>query len=649
MSQTRQLRVLLLEDVDADAELMVHALERSGVSFSWKHAKDREAFAAALADSAPDVILADYSLPRFNGREALQMALAARPDVPVIMVSGSLVDESALELIRTGARDYVLKSNLVRLGSAVQRAVTEADDLRERRRARAQLAESEARFRGIVETAQEGIWMLEGGRTAFMNRRMAEMLGLDPAVAAGIPLEDLVDQESRPTLDRNLRKLAEPGVPVERFDCRLRRADGTLLWTSIAMSRSEGGGTRPGDFLAMVTDVSTQRKLQEQIMVSDRMASVGTLAASVAHEINNPLAAMMGNLQLAVEDAQVGEDGPAPDPSRWKALREELDDAVECADRIRAIARDLRVFAHTQQSKIGPVDLQAVMESALRMARNEVHHRATVTRDWQPVRPVLGDEARLGQVFLNLIVNAAQAIDAGHADENRITIRTRDLGQGRVAAEVVDTGCGMSPETLGRSEEPFFTTKAPGVGTGLGLPICRKIVSEAGGRMEIESTPGKGTLVRVILPAATAPVSTGEPGSGGTVIAAPRRARVLVVDDEEMIGQLLRRALESEHEVEVEASGRKAVARIAAGERFDVVLCDLMMPEVSGMEVHREVTKLQPRLAADFVFMSGGAFTPEARAFLDRVPNARIDKPFDLLDLRNAVNARLRPASAGSG
>jgi PAS domain S-box-containing protein len=644
MSPARKLRVLLLEDVDADAELMVRALERAGVSFTWTHARDKDSFIAALAGSVLDVILTDFSLPRFDGREALQMALATRPDVPVIMVSGSLVDESALELIRMGARDYVLKSNLARLGSAVQRAVTEADDVRERRRAQALLAESEARFRGIVETAQEGIWILDGGRTAFMNRRMAEMLGLELAGAAGIPLEELVAVESRGTLDRNLRQLVQPGLPVERFDCRLRRADGTLLWTSIAMSRSAGGAARSGDFLAMVTDISAQRRLQEQLMVSDRMASVGTLAASVAHEINNPLAAMMGNLQLAVEDAKPGQGG-APDASRAKALREELADAVDCAERIRSIARDLRVFSHTQHATIGPVDLQAVVESALRIARNEIHHRATVIRDWQPVPLALGNEARFGQVFLNLIVNAAQAIDPGHAEGNRITVRTQDLGRGQVAVEVVDTGCGMSPETLSRSEEPFFTTKAPGVGTGLGLPICRKIITEAGGRMAIESAPGKGTLVRVFLPAATALPANEERWSGATTIPAPRRARVLVVDDEELIGHVLQRALGTEHDVVVETSGRKAIARIALGERFDVVLCDLMMPEVTGMDVHREVSRLQPWLAADVVFMSGGAFTPEARAFLDGVPNARIDKPFDLLDLRNAVNARLRPTA----
>lgn len=379
-------------------------------------------------------------------------------------------------------------------------------------------------------------------------------------------------------------------------------------------------------------------------MVSDRMSAIGTLAASVAHEINNPLAAMVGNLQLAVADAQPG-DGGRLEPARVKDLGEELSDSVECAERITEIVRDLRVFARAQEAVESSVDLQEVVESALRLARNELHHRAQVTRDWRSVPRVRGSAARLGQVFLNVIVNAAQSIDAGHAETNRVTVRTRELGPDEVVVEIQDTGCGMAPETLRRAFEPFFSTKAAGTGTGLGLSISRKLLGEMGGRIEIESAPGMGTLTRVSLPAARDEVAAPAPARGpDPVVDSPRRGRVLVVDDEEMVGTVLGRALRGQHDVVLETSGRKAIARIAAGERFDVVLCDLMMPEVSGMDVFREASKLQPRLAEEIVFMTGGAFTPEARAFLAGVPNAQIEKPFELLDLRRIVNARVRAA-----
>jgi PAS domain S-box-containing protein len=640
MTLPPELRILALEDVDADADLMAHALRRAGVKFQWKHVKTKAAFEGALGDFEPDVILADFSLPGFDGRAALQIARENRPAVPVIMVSGSLLDEAALDLLLLGAKDYVLKANLTRLGSAVQRAVTDAEDIRERQRAQELLAESESRFRGIVETAQEGIWMFDGVRTTYMNRRMAEMLGLDANVAIGIPVRDLVDIDSRATFESRLDQLSNRGAAAERIDCHLQRTDGTGFWATIAMSRVAEAGGHDRGFLAMVTDVTAQRKLQEQLMVSDRMASVGTLAASVAHEINNPLAAMMGNLQLALSEAEADGRGAA-DGAREKDLREELSDAMACADRIRVIVRDLRIFGRAQEETSGSVDIRAVVESSLRMARNEIHHRALVTRDLQAVPRVLGTEARLGQVFLNLLVNAAQSIDVGHADTNQIAIGITAVDAGQVVVEIRDTGCGMTPETVRRAFEPFFTTKAPGVGTGLGLPICRQILADMGARIDIESARGSGTVVRVSLPVATDASTTMALPVARRAVPAPRRARILVVDDELMIGHLARRALSGEHDVFLESSGRSAIGRIAAGDRFDVILCDLMMPEVTGMDLHGEVSKLDPRLASDMVFMSGGAFTPDARAFLAEVPNARIEKPFNLVDLRNVVNARL--------
>ena len=625
--------MLVLEDMDADAELMSQALERGGVALRWEHVKAKGPFERALEGFDPDVVLADYSLPGFDGRAALEIATRLKPEVPVIIVSGSLLDDAALELIRMGARDYVLKSNLARLPSSVLRAVAEAEDVRERRRARRLLAESEARFRGIVETAQEGIWMFDRGTTTYMNRRMAEMVGLSMDVAAGTPIDQIVDVDSRAGFESKTFRLASEVVSAERLECRLCRRDGTRLWASITISRVEGGAGDAGGLLAMVTDITVQRKLQEQLMVSDRMASIGTLAASVAHEINNPLAAMIGNLQLAVSDAASG--------NCTADLAGELEDSVACAERIRLIVRDLRIFGRTREERTGVVDLQPVLDSSLRMARNEIHHRARVRRGGDAVPGVAGDEARLGQVFLNLIVNAAQSIGAGHAEENEIAVETRPHGPGHVVVEIRDTGCGMTPEVMRRIFEPFFTTKAPGVGTGLGLAICRQILADMGGRIEIESAPGTGTRVRVFLPVASAPVPHDTRTVERVAVPAPRRGRILVVDDEEMIGTVARRALGLDHDVIVETAGRAAIGRIRAGEHFDVVLCDLMMPETSGMDVHREMSRLQPELASNIVFMSGGAFTPEARDFLAEVPNERIEKPFDLVDLRNVVHARL--------
>ncbi len=251
-----------------------------------------------------------------------------------------------------------------------------------------------------------------------------------------------------------------------------------------------------------------------------------------------------------------------------------------------------------------------------------------------------GNESRIGQVILNLIVNAAQAMPEGHADRNEICLTTRTSDDGRAVIEVSDTGSGITEENLVRIFDPFFTTKPVGVGTGLGLSICHRIVSELGGQIAVESRVGKGTLFRVTLPAATAKATPAR------VLSAPPmasgRARVLVVDDEVALGRALQRSLSAHHDVIALTSGGEALLRIAAGERFDVILSDLMMPEVSGMEMHGRLQSLAPDQAERMIFVTGGAFTPAAREFLDGVPNPRVDKPIELTNLLAIIAGFIR-------
>jgi nitrogen-specific signal transduction histidine kinase/CheY-like chemotaxis protein len=375
------------------------------------------------------------------------------------------------------------------------------------------------------------------------------------------------------------------------------------------------------------------------------MASVGTLAAGVAHEINNPLAALMGNLSVAVEDiakltdevrahAPLGDGvGAVDDRIEWIATRlqeieEPLQEARESADRVRLIVRDLKIFSRSDEEKRGAVEVRRVIESSLRMAWNEIRHRACLVKDYGDVPSVEANEGRLGQVFLNLIVNAAQSIPEGRADKNEIRIVTRMDDQGRVVVEVRDTGSGIPESVISRIFDPFFTTKPIGVGTGLGLSICHRIIVKLGGQIQVESQAGRGTVFRVILPASTGDTTKAPPLAAA---AAPRRrGRILVVDDEPMLCSAVRRMLSSEHEVLAMTSARDAMGRISEGERFDVILCDLMMPEVTGMDLHAELLQLAPEQAERLVFMTGGAFTSRAREFLDQVRNPRIEKPFKL-------------------
>jgi signal transduction histidine kinase len=252
-----------------------------------------------------------------------------------------------------------------------------------------------------------------------------------------------------------------------------------------------------------------KRRTREQLLVIERMASVGTLAAGVAHEINNPLAAVMANIELALRTL----DSLPPEVPEVAELTAELRDAHEAAYLVRQIVRDVKLFSRPGDERAGPVDVRQVLDGAARMAWNGIRHRARLVKDYGQVPPVWATEARLGQVFLNLLINAAHSLPVGRADSNRIAIISRTDGQGRAVVEIVDTGSGILPENLPRLFTPFFSTKPIGTGSGLGLAICRRIVRELSGEIEVRSQAGKGTTVSVTIPAAQAREATPPAGA----------------------------------------------------------------------------------------------------------------------------------------
>jgi signal transduction histidine kinase len=383
-----------------------------------------------------------------------------------------------------------------------------------------------------------------------------------------------------------------------------------------------------------------QRRQHEQGLISDRMAYVGTLAAGVAHEINNPLAAICANLELVA--SAIDDIAQAPGlEGRLDDVIEEVRDARACAERVRLIVRDLKVFSRApDEERRGPVDINRVLESSLRLAWNDIRHRARLVKELGELPPVDANEARLGQVFLNLLTNAAQAIPVGDADHNVVRVRTALDDAGRVIIEVSDTGTGIAPEHLPRIFDAFYSTKGVGAGRGLGLSICHRIVRGLDGEIFVESGRERGTTFRISLPRRRADalprIATPIPPP------APRRGRVLIVDDEIAFARALARILASEHDVELSPSAGDALARLRAGETFDVIVCDLMMPQMTGMDLYAELRRLSPELAARVVFVTGGAFTETARAFLDAVPNRRIEKPFGARELRAVIAERLR-------
>jgi PAS domain S-box-containing protein len=510
-------------------------------------------------------------------------------------------------------------------------------------------------------------------RIAWANRAMLALTGYDFDELVGHPIDLLIpsgDNVDNATLYGELTaQVRGGGVWSGRATSRLK--DGQLHQHEMTVTPVRTGGALT-HAIVVSHDSAERRQSQARLLLTDRMVSIGTLAAGVAHEINNPLAFLLTNLNFAADKLAAlehgeaaGSSGPrlapqgapgkeggsaasmglapqgAPDKEGGFAasvgladVRAAVVEAQVGAERVRDLVRDLRTFSRGDDGARAPVNVERVLESSIKMAWNEIRHRARLVRQYGGVPQVAAEAARLGQVFLNLILNAVQAIPEGDVQRNEIRVTTRVDAEGRVVAEVRDSGEGMPAAVQQRLFEPFFTTKPVGVGTGLGLYICHHIVTDFGGAIQVESAPGEGSLFRITLPLAPPQPTAASlvAGSGP----ARQRARVLVVDDEPMIGATLARVL-SVHEVIAIRSAREALARIGGGERFDVILCDLMMPEMSGMDLHAALSGSAPEAAGRMVFLTGGIFTPAARAFAESIPNPIVEKPFDAGALRALV------------
>lgn len=445
---------------------------------------------------------------------------------------------------------------------------------------------------------------------------------------------------------------------VELFEARLARAFETGSMQVFEFER-EGDDEHqifearliralPDEVIALVRDVTETREMQARMLRADRMASLGALAASVAHEINNPLTYLLGTLegiatQLPRSLAACRADSlakPFCESTLADQVRDQLAKATEAVHRLRVIAKDLKTFSRAEEERHELVNVLEVLETAIGMAWNEIRHRAQLIRDFGAVPPVMGNPARLGQVFLNLLLNAAQAIPEGHVRDHRITVTAGTGAQGEVVISIQDTGVGITPENMPKLFRPFFTTKPASIGTGLGLAISKNIVESLHGSIRVESTPAKGSSFIVTLP--PAPVSPREEATQ-TLLGAEAvltQKKILVVDDEPAIIEVISLMLP---ECEVEGTTRAADALERVAEKdYDLILCDLMMPDMSGIEFY-ECLKHTRReaIARRVVFMTGGAFTESARHFLKNIPNPCIEKPFELTPFRKQIASLL--------
>jgi signal transduction histidine kinase len=421
----------------------------------------------------------------------------------------------------------------------------------------------------------------------------------------------------------------------------------TLVWRERQLD-IRANPAAGGRALVNVRDVTEERDRELRRLQSEKLASIGLLAAGVAHEINNPtsfvlanvetLAAMLRAIDEALRSASVYDAHAGLANQLFDAMTV-VQESKEGMARIHRIARDLHSFSRVDDDANAVSDVNVAVDSALTMLRSELRYRATVERSLQATQLVRASAARLAQVFLNLLVNAAQALSVLHPRRNRLYVRSRDEGT-QVIVEVEDNGPGIAAEVMPRIFESFFTTKPPELGTGLGLPISLDIVRRMGGDLTAESELGRGAMFRVRLPAAVG-VPAVKTRSSVPSLKAIQRRRVLAIDDEALLLKAFQRMLVSHHDIETKLGAREALRHFAQDRRFDVVLCDLQMPDMSGVELYVTVKQQWPELAERFIFITGGAFSPEARRFLEDPSIVCINKPFQLRELLELIEARI--------
>jgi len=634
--ELRGSRVLIVEDERVVATHVERSLQDAGYIVTGIAANANEAQSLALG-SPPDVALVDIRLRGKSEGFEIAERLRVESDVPVVYMTAHTDDDTLQRAARTGAYGYVVKPFTIgEVKSALQVALYKhAMDQH--------LAERERWFSTTLRAIADGVVACDAEeRVTFVNAAAEQMLGRGEADAKGQPLAQLLSRGEASMVEVKQALVQQKPAKLS-FEAQQGTSGKSLLLEGTVAPLIHAG--RVLGAVLVLHDVADLRRRDEQLALTDRLSSLGTLVASVAHELNNPLAYTLGNLGLAATElARLKEQlQSAPVKDAVERVIRSLRDAEEGAGRVANTVKELRAFGRMEERSQRPVDPRACVDWAIRLTGNQLLHQARLLTSLREVPHVKANELKLSQVIVNLLTNAAQAM-TGERHDNEIRVSTWTDADGSAVIEVEDNGRGMSEEVRLSVFEPFFTTKTAGHGTGLGLSICRSIVTGFGGEISVESAPDRGSRFRVRLPAcsedlprpAEPPASTPPPArlSLSSLGVAPK---VLVIDDEPMIRSLVNRLLSGRYRVTTVDGVRAALAALNQAQDFDAILCDLMMPGESGMDFFGVVRRLYPDLLGRLAFITGGAVTPDTSKFLETSARPVLNKPFNAQSLATFV------------
>jgi two-component system, cell cycle sensor histidine kinase and response regulator CckA len=636
------IRILHLEDNLADAQLCLYRLRTDGLNVQVDVARNSKEFKEKAAAGNYDVILGDYRLPDWSGLDAVNWLRSGGIETPFILVTGTLGDDLAVECIKRGATDYVLKDRLDRLGFAIYRALQERGTRAERDRAQRELLERNEEYRSIIQGAPYGIYRADhDGNLLMANPALVTMLGYGSETEV-LKLKTTRDIFVNP-VQRELA-LSQVSSGVTPSEHHWRRKDGKQITVRLAGRRLPGKAGGAVNYEVFVEDITAQRTLEQEFLQAQKMEAIGRLAGGVAHDFNNLLMIINSCLELWQHEKT--------DAAKREKYVQQIRDAASMA---AFVVRQLLTFSRKQVVERQIVDLNSILKDLSKMLPRLLGADIEVIIiPGRNLERVEVDRGHVEQVVMNLAVNARDAMPNGGKlviETTNIELEEKEAGRmkldpGRyVCMAVTDTGTGMDAETQARIFEPFFTTKERGKGTGLGLATVSAIVKENGGRVEVDSTPGKGSNFEVYFPAAAAAGQT--PAAAKTVAAAAERGTetILVVEDEGALRAITCEYLQSQGYTVLAASngmGALETCRNHAG-AIQLLLTDVVMPGISGPEVAAAALSIRPELRV--IYVSGYI---DRQIDLDALGSGAVflQKPYNLGDLARKIRDVL-PAGNG--
>jgi len=596
------LRVLMVEDSEDDALLLLRALKKSGYEPEARRVQTGEDMTFALMSQPWDIILCDYHLPGFSGTDAIALLMKMNLDIPLIVVSGAIGEETALDCIHRGASDYIMKGNLARLGLSVGRELEKKEMRARQKKDEEALRESGEKFKTIANyTVDWESWFGPDGKYLWVNPAVERITGYSAEEVLTMPdfISVIIAEEDRESFISQFQN-ALAGTRGENFEFRYRHKNGEKLWLSVSWQPVFDG---EGNFLGIRTsgrDITAvkqaekeRRNLEKQLFVAQKIEALGALAGGIAHDFNNILSGIIGYAELAGRE------------DNETARSRSIEQILNAAERARKLVQQILAFSRPMEQHKKPMDLQMVVQEALQLLRATIPTTIEMRRKL-PDEPVIiyADYTQMHQVIMNICTNAAQAMGEKGGILN-LLINTENLSTPQasemnlkagsyVRISISDTGQGIAPKIIDRIFDPFFTTKEIGEGTGLGLSVVYTIVKNHEGSVQVKSQPGQGTAFHIYLPCLKQQMTGSEPSDAEPI---PRGSEhILFVDDEEGIVELAQRMLSDlGYQVTACNDSREALNIYESDpESFDLVITDMTMPNLSGSELAQKIIRLRP-------------------------------------------------------